>query len=215
MNNKILSKVFGWMFIGLLITFLTGYVVTLNQNMVINIFSKGVYIFLIIIELLLVLFFSFRIFKMNEITAKTCFLLYSFISGLTFSSIFIAYQLSSIMYVFLISSLLFAILAIIGSKTNIDLSSIRIFLFIGLIGVFLSFIVNIFVRSSSFDLIISIIALIVFLGYTVYDVQKIIRMSEFDQIPENNLAIYGAFQLYLDYINIFIRLLELYGKRRD
>ena len=119
------------------------------------------------------------------------------------------------MYVFLITSLLFAILAIIGSKTNIDLSSIRIFLFIGLIGDVLSFIVNIFVRSSSFDLIISIIALIVFLGYTVYDVQKIIRMSEFDQIPENNLAIYGAFQLYLDYINIFIRLLELYGKRRD
>ena len=211
MNNKIMSKVFGWMFIGLLVSFLTGYVVSLNPTMIGNIFGNAWWI-LLIAELGIVIFLSTRIAKMSPTTAKISFLLYSFVSGLTFSSIFIVYEMSSIIFVFLITGFIFGLFSFIGATTNMDLTKLRTYLLMGLIAIIICSIVNIFIGSSTFATIVSIIAVVVFIGYTAYDVQKIGRLYEDNALPEENLAIYGALQLYLDFINLFIHLLDLLGK---
>ena len=204
-----MAKTFGWMFIGLLVTFITGYVISMNPNMLLNVMSTTGLILIIIVEFALVIFLSARITKMKPITAKISFLLYSFVSGLTFSSIFIVYEMTSIMFVFLITAVLFAIMAAIGAFTKIDLTKIGTYLFIALFGIILCTIVNIFLNSSSLDLILSIIIILVFIGFTAYDVQKISRLSEMNLIAEDNLAIYGALELYLDYINLFFKFICL------
>lgn len=210
-----MAKTFGWMFIGLLVTFLTGYVISMNPNMLLNVMSTTGLILIVIIEFALVIFLSARITKMKPITAKISFLLYSFVSGLTFSSIFIAYEMSSIIFVFLITAILFAIMAAIGAFTKIDLTKVGTYLLIALFGVILCTIVNIFLNSSSLDLIISIVIILIFIGFTAYDVQKISRLSEMNLIAEDNLAIYGALELYLDYINLFLQLIRFFGNNND
>ena len=210
-----MAKTFGWMFIGLLVTFLTGYVISMNPNMLLNVMSTTGLILIVIIEFALVIFLSARITKMKPITAKISFLLYSFVSGLTFSSIFIAYEMSSIIFVFLITAILFAIMAAIGAFTKIDLTKVGTYLLIALFGVILCTIVNIFLNSSSLDLIISIVIILIFIGFTAYDVQRISRLSDMNLIAEDNLAIYGALELYLDYINLFLHLLSLFGNNND
>ena len=150
---------------------------------------------------------------MSATTARICYLLYTFLTGLTFSSIFIVYKLESILLVFGITSLLFLIFAIIGKTTNIDLSKLSTYLLMMLLGIIICSIVNIFLKSSTFDIVISCISIVVFLGYIAYDVQKIKRLNGL--ITEDNLAVIGAFELYLDFINIFIDLLRLFGKADD
>lgn len=212
-DNKIFSKVFFWMFIGLAITFGVGYYVSINENMLYNVFSTY-YIFLIIAELVVVIWLSARINKMQPTTAKILFCVYSFITGLTFSSIFVVYEMMSIMYVFGITSIIFLIFALIGYYTNIDLTKIGVYLFMILIGVIICSIINIFVGSYKFDLILTIICLVVFIIYIAYDIQ-VIKRKLYHIANEENFAIFGALQLYLDFINIFIRLLQLFGKSRD
>ena len=214
-NNQTLSKTFGWMFIGLLVTFLTGYVVSLNENMLYNIMSTWGMILCIVVELGLVIFLSARITKMQPTTAKISFLLYSFVSGLTFSSIFMVYSLNSIMYVFLITAVVFAIFAAIGAFTKIDLTKIGSYLLMALLAIIICTIINIFLNSTSFDLFLSIIIIIVFIGFTAYDVQRLKRLSGTGMINEENLAIYGALELYLDFINLFLELLRLFGSSHD
>ena len=214
MNNT-LSKSFLWMAIGLLVTFATGYVVSINENMLMNIFDGSAYIIFIILEFILVLVLSARVMHMNPTTAKICFIAYSFLSGLTFSSIFVVYELTSIMYIFLITAALFGIMAFLGHTTKVDLTKIGIYFFIGLIAVIIVSIINVLlIHSSGLALGISILVIILFLGVTAYDVQKIMRLSE-QGIPEDNVAVYGALSLYLDFINIFIELLRIFGKGRD
>lgn len=212
-DNKIFSKIFFWMFIGLAITFGVGYYVSLNENMLYNVFSKY-YIFFIIAELVVVIWLSARINKMQPMTAKILFCVYSFITGLTFSSIFVVYEMMSIMLIFGITSLIFLIFALIGYYTNIDLTKFGVYLFMALIGVIICSIINIFVGSYKFDLGITIVCLIIFIAYIAYDIQ-VIKKRLYHIAEEDNLAIYGALQLYLDFINIFIRLLQLFGKSRD
>ena len=212
-DNKIFSKIFFWMFIGLAITFGIGYYVSINENMLYNVFSKY-YILLIIAELVVVIWLSARIRKMKPTTAKILFCLYSFLTGLTFSSIFVVYQMTSIVAVFGITALIFLIFALIGYYTKIDLTKIGIYLFMILIGVIICSIINMFVGSNGFDLVLTIICLIVFIAYIAYDIQ-IIKRNLYYISEEDNLAIYGALQLYLDFINIFLRLLQLFGRSRD
>lgn len=212
MENKVMPKVFLWMCLGLFVTFLTGFVVANNENMLISVFSTGGYIAFSIIELILVIVLSARIRKMKETTCKIFFLLYAFVSGLTFSSIFIVYEIESILYIFLIAAILFLLFALIGFKTNIDLTKIGTYLMMALFGVLICALINLFANSTTFDLVISTIVILVFMGITAYDVQKIKNME--DYLPTENLAIYGALQLYLDYINIFLNLLRLFGDDR-
>lgn len=216
MNKQtLLSKVFMWMFIGLLVTFLTGYVVSLNPNMLLSLFGGVGYVFCVICELLLVIFLSARISKMSPTTAKVSFLLYSFVTGLTFASIFIVYELTSIIYVFLITALVFGVFAFIGSTTKLDLTKTGTYLLMALLSVLICTILNMFIKSSSFDFVISVISVLIFIGFTAYDVQRVLRLYDNNVLPEENLAIYGALDLYLDFINIFLELLKFFGKDND
>ena len=212
-DNKIFSKIFMWMFVGLAITFGIGYYVSINDVMLYNVFSKY-YIFLIIAELVVVIWLSARIRKMKSMTAKILFCLYSFLTGLTFSSIFVVYQITSIVYVFGITALIFLIFALIGYFTKIDLTKIGIYLFMALLGVVICSIINMFVGNETFDLGLTIIGLVIFIIYVAYDIQ-IIKRNLYMIEQEDNLAIYGALQLYLDFINIFLKLLRLFGRSRD
>lgn len=212
--KRVYSKVFAWMFIGLLVTFLTGYIVSINENMLLSIFNKGLYWLFAVIELGLVIFLSARIRKMGTTTARICFIVYSFISGLTFSSIFVVYDLGFIMYVFALTAILFGVFALIGHFTKLDLSKIGTILLMALLGVIICTIVNIFVKSEAFEFGITVASLVIFLIFVAYDMRKIkLLQSSFDN--ENNLAICGALELYLDFINIFIDLLKLLSRNRD
>ena len=211
-NNKIFGKVFMWMFIGLLVTFLTVYVVSVNDNMLYNIFSGVTYFLLIIIELVLVIFLSARIKKMQVTTARIVFILYSFVTGLTFGSIFVVFELTSIILVFLIAASLFGLFALIGYFTKLDLTKLGTILLMMLLGVVICVIVNMFLNNSTFDLVISCISIIVFLGFTAYDIQKI-KLLAYEFEEEGKVAIIGALELYLDFINIFLDLLRIFGNR--
>lgn len=215
MENKLMPKVFGWMFIGLLLTFVTGYYVSAHPFTAEKLMSGYTYLILAIIEIVLVVFLAARITKMAPTTAKIVFLIYSVISGLTFSSIFLTYEFTSIIYVFLITSVLFGLFAFIGMFTKVDLTKIGVYFIIALVGVLLVSILNIFIHSETLDMLISIVIVIVFVGLTAYDVQKIKKLETSGLIPIENLPIYGALELYLDFINLFIELLKLFGKNKD
>ena len=211
MTNKILPKVFGWMFIGLLVTFFTGYYVSLHPETMFKLFGSYAFIIVIIVEFAVVIFLSTRITKMKPSTAIISFIIYSAVSGLTFSTIFVTYSLNSIMLVFLITAIIFAVFALLGATTKLDLSKFSTYLLMGLLAIIICDIVNIFLNNSTFDIILSCVCIAIFVGYTAYDVQQILRMQEFNLLPEDNLAIYGALEVYLDFINIFLRLLQLFG----
>ncbi len=214
MKDNLISKTFLWMCFGLLITFITGYFVAHNEVMLENIYGGWGYWIFVIVELLLVIVLSARIMRMKPATAKVCFLLYSFVSGLTFASIFVYYAIDSIMIIFLVAAIIFAVMAIIGYTTNVDLTRIGTYLFFALVAVLVVALINIFIGSSMLAMIISIVCVLIFIGITAYDVQKI-KALESSGLPKENLAIYGALDLYLDFINLFIHLLSIFGKSRD
>ncbi len=214
MQKSIFSKVFLWMFVGLFVTFATGIYVSTNENMIYNIFSTSAYWIIFIAELLLVIFLSARIHKMSLTTAIFSFLGYSVLSGLTFSSIFLLFNVSSIIFIFAVTSVLFLIFGLIGYFTNIDLSKMGIILLFGLLGIILVSVVNIFLGNPTLDLIISVIAVIIFVGFIAYDIQRIKAFSNVID-DENKVAIIGALELYLDFINLFIHLISIFGDRRN
>lgn len=210
MTSKLISKSFLWMFIGLLITFITGIIVATNERMVISVFSGWIYIILSIIEIAVVIYLSARVHKMSKTKARIWFMIYAFVSGLTFSAVFITYKVTSVIYVFLIAALLFLLFGLIGYKTKFDLTKIGSYLLMALLAVVLCMIVNTFVGNGTVDLIISIVCVLLFLGITAYDVQKL-KNLENSGLTEDSLAIVGALELYLDFINIFLHLLSIIG----
>ena len=214
MGNKLFSKVFAWMFIGLIITFATGFYVAMHPNMLYNIFSTGLHFGLLILEIVLVVWRSARSHKMKFSTASIVYVIYSVVTGLTFSSFFVIYELGSIMFIFALTALLFGIFALLGYTTNTDLSNFSTIFLMGLIGIILATIINIFLNNSMLEIIISCVSIILFLGITAHDIQKIKSLSNVIA-DENAIAIIGALDLYLDFINIFIDLIKLFGKTRD
>lgn len=210
MENKLIAKSFLWMFVGLLITFATGIIVASNARLLTAVFSSWTYIILVIAELAIVFYLSARVLKMSKTQARFWFMLYSFVSGLTFSSVFVTYKVTSVIYVFAIAATLFGTFGLIGYKTKFDLTKIGTYLLMALFAMILCMIVNVFLDSSTFSLIISIICVLLFLGITSYDVQKIKKLSNAN-LPEDSLAIIGALELYLDFINIFLHLLSIFG----
>lgn len=214
MKDNLVSKTFLWMCFGLLVTFLTGYFVSHSEVMLENIYGGMSYWIFVIVELVLVIVLSARVMKMKPATAKVCFLLYSFVSGLTFASIFVYYAIDSIMLIFLVAAVIFAVMALIGYTTKVDLTRVGTYLFFALIAALITMIINIFLGSSTLAMIISVVCVLIFIGITAYDVQKI-KMLENSGLPKENLAIYGALDLYLDFINLFLHLLQLFGRSRD
>mgnify|MGYP000391738510 FL=1 len=212
--EKVFPKIFLWMFLGLLITFGVGYFVSLNENVMYNLFSGYKYIVVWIVELVVVIVLSARINKLSVMTARILFIMYSLLTGLTISTIFVVYSIDSILYVFLITSILFLVFGIIGYFTKIDLSKLGVILMMMLFGSLICIIINMFINNQTFDLVLSIIMVIIFLGYIAYDI-NVIKRRLYGIDDEDKLAIYGALQLYLDFINLFLRLLDLFGKNND
>ena len=142
--------------------------------------------------------------------AKGLYIGYTALTGLTFSSIFVVYEIESIIWIFLATSIVFICFSYIGKTMNVDLRKMGIYLMVLLFAVIILEVINIFIMNQTLDMITCIIALAIFVAYVAYDIRKISYYDETD-----NMAIIGAFDLYLDFINIFLRLLELFGKRKD
>lgn len=212
--KNVFPKVFLWLFAGLLTTFATGYYVSTNPNMIYNIFSTSAYWLIFIAEIIVVIYLSARIEKMSITTAIFSYLAYSVLSGLTFSSIFILFNVPSIIFALGATALLFLIFGLFGYFTKIDLTKMGMILLMGLLGVILISIVNIFLDLGTLNLILSIVTIVIFIGYIAYDIQKIKHLSNYMQ-DENKLAIIGALELYLDFINLFIHIISIFGKQND
>ena len=208
------TKVFGWLFIGLLTTFLGSFLVSSSPALLSIVFSGPIYLILVIAELAVAIYLGAKINTMRASTAKILYFVYALLTGVTFSSIFIIFETSSIIFIFLATSLIFGLFALIGKFTKVDLSKISIYLAMILFGIIILQIINIFFMNNTLDIVLCSISLIIFMLFTAYDMQKIARVAE-SGYGNENLAIIGAFQLYLDFINIFIKLLRLFGKQRD
>lgn len=214
-QNKIFGKTFFWMFLGLLGTaIISAY--TYYSGLCFNLISDGYWGGILILELLVVILFSLFFRKLSPVAVGILYFAYSMINGITLSTIFAIFELNSIIYLFIISSLIFAVLGFIGYKTNKDLSKFGTYLMVFLIaGLILSIINLFFVKSTGFDLLLDWVILLVFFGVTVYDINKIKELQVDPSLNSDKIHIYCAMQLYLDFINIFIRILSIFGKRRD
>jgi FtsH-binding integral membrane protein len=214
-----LAKTFNWMAIGLGITGLVAFF-TSSSGLGTSIIGTPLFWILIVAELGMVFYLSARIEKIQALTATSLFMGYSVLNGLTLSVIFLAYTNSSIAATFFITAGMFGAMAVYGLVTKRDLSGWRSFLFMGLIGVIIASVVNLFLQSSSMQWMISFIGVIVFTGLTAYDVQKIKRMGEDGIMTQGSEAIrkgaiMGALALYLDFINLFLMLLRFFGGSRN
>ena len=214
--SKFFSKVYLWMFIGLLISGGVAYYTSVTPAMIRMVYSS--FNLILIIELIVVIAFSALRNKVSPLVAKILFIAYSAISGLTLSSIFLVYKIESVGLVFLSAAVMFGLLALYGYITKQDLSSLGKILIFALLAIVVMSLINIFVGNESFDIFISIVSVVIFLGLTAWDMQALKAMYNYYSSDERELgkmAIYGALDLYLDFINIFLSLLNLFGKSRD
>ena len=215
----LMRKVFVWMTLALAITGLTAYGVATSPTILSLIFSSKVTFFgLIIAEFALVFAISGAINRLSLSTATLLFILYSVINGATLSTIFLTFSVATIGKVFFITAGTFGAMALVGYTTKTDLTSMGKLLFMALLGIIIASVVNIFVGSSGLDLILSYVGVLVFVGLTAYDTQKIKQMCQ--AAPDagesaQKLALIGALSLYLDFINLFLYLLRIFGNNRD
>lgn len=213
--SSYMSGIFAWMFGGLAISGFVGYLIAQAGSTVQSLFLNPVsFLIIIVLQLGLVIFLSTRVTKMKASTARIAFLAYASTVGITLSTIFLAYTSTSIMRVFFITGSMFLVMAIIGYLTKIDLSKLGFILLMGLIGIIIASVVNIFLSSNGLQLIVSYLGVLIFLGLTAYDVQKIKKLyAQFG--GAGNIAIIGALALYLDFLNLFLFLLQIFGVSRD
>ena len=213
----LMRKVYVWMTLALVITGFTAYGVATSPGVLQLIFGNQILFWgMIFAELALVIGVSAAINRLSLTTATLMFILYSVINGALFSSIFLIYTASSIATVFFITAGTFGVMALIGYTTKTDLTSIGKYLFMALIGLIIATLVNMFIKSEGFTYILSYIGVLIFVGLTAYDSQKIKQMLL--QAPDagegaQKLALLGALTLYLDFINLFIYLLRIFGRR--
>lgn len=213
----LMRKVYVWMTMALVITGFTAYGVATSPGILQAIYSNQILFWgLVIAEFALVIGVSAAINRLSLAMATLMFVLYSVINGALLSFIFLAYTASSIATVFFITAGTFAVMAFIGYTTKTDLTSMGKILMMALIGLIIATLVNLFIKSSGFTLILSYVGVLVFVGLTAYDSQKIKQMLL--QAPDagegaQKLALLGALSLYLDFINLFLYLLRIFGKR--
>ena len=218
-STLFLAKVFNWMAAGLGITGLVAYF-TASTGLATTIIGSPLFFILVLAELGMVFYLSARVGKIQASTASGLFIGYSILNGLTLSVIFLAYTRSSIAGTFFITAGMFGAMAVYGLVTKRDLSGWGSFLFMGLIGIIIASIVNIFLKSSGMSWMISILGVFIFTGLTAYDVQKIKRIGEEGIMSQGaemikKGAVMGALTLYLDFINLFLMLLRFFGGSRD
>ncbi|MCR5697805.1 MAG: Bax inhibitor-1/YccA family protein [Marinilabiliaceae bacterium] len=217
-GTVLMRKVFSWMALALLITGLTAWIVAGSEQLLSIIFSsKATFFGLIIGELVLVVAMTSAINRMSLTTATLLMVLYSVINGATMSSIFLLYTADSIASTFFVTAGTFGVMSLYGYATKRDLSSWGNILFMGVIGLIIAGVVNMFWGNGTFSLIVSALGVIIFVALTAYDVQKIkVIFNEATAVDETTqkIALLGALSLYLDFINIFLYLLRFLGSRK-
>lgn len=218
-----LARVMGWMVLGLFVTAFMSIATLFIKPLSNLIFFTGWGHWVVYFaQLGVVIALTARLGKMNSSTATFMFMLYSVLTGITLSTIFVLYDLFSIVIAFGVTGVLFLLMSIYGQTTKKDLSGWGSILFFGLLGLIIASVVNIFMGGGVFDIIVSSIGVIIFVGLVAYDSQKLKTMyteavsqgHQSDGAMVHKLAIMGALQLYLDFINIFLYILRLLGSRR-
>ena len=213
-TNSSIVKIFFRMFLGLLGTALTAFY-TYKSGLYITISTGMSYGVLAIIEIAVVLLFSFMFKKLSPTAVTILFYLYAFINGITLGVIFAVFELGTIGYAFGITSLLFGGLAFYGYVTKRDISKAGPILTVALIAGLIVSLINLFIGNTIINIILDWVMLFVFAGLTVYDMNKIKAMEQYVEYDTEKFYIYGAMELYLDFINIFIRILSILGRRKN
>lgn len=216
----LMRNMYAWMAIALVITGFTAFAIANSYSLIYALVTNSILFYgLIFAEIGLVYFLSSRIFRMSFATAGLLFAVYSIINGVTLSLIFLIFNIGSIVSTFFITAGTFGAMAIVGSFLKKDLSFIGRFALMALIGLIIAGVVNMFMRSEGFSFIIAIIGVLVFTALTAYDAQKMKNLIAENgyEVNENTqkLALIGALNLYLDFVNLFLYLLRLLGSRRD
>lgn len=216
----LMRKVFLWMTLALAVTGLTAYYVASNAGLLYTIFSsKGLFWGIIIAELALVFILSARIMKMSFATAGIMFVAYSVLNGITMASIFAVFTMESIASAFFVTAGMFGVMSFLGFTVKKDLGSFGSFFFMALIGLIIASVVNVFLGSSVLYWVVTYVGVLLFVGLTAYDTQKIkhMLMEYGDDVNDQTqkLALLGSLSLYLDFINLFLYLLRIFGRNND
>lgn len=217
-KNTFLSRVYGWMTLALVISGVTAFLATTNETIIRLTIGNGFgFLILAVAELALVWWLTASIHKISSGAAFFAFILYSVLNGVTLSSVFLVYKIESIFMVFFISAGMFAAMAVYGTVTKSSLSSFGKYFAMALVGIIIASLVNFLLRSPMLDWFLSIITVVLFTGLTAYDAQKMLAVSNNASDDEvfKKASVIGALELYLDFINIFLAMLRLFGRRRD
>lgn len=212
-SKSFISKTFLWMFLGLLVTGIIS-VFTYNSGLLENIIYSNMFAVIAIIEIVVVLVFSLLFRKLSATAVSILYFIYAILNGFGLSVIFATFQLESVYLLFFVSALVFGIFAFIGYKTKVDLTKFGNISLALLLAVIIISIINLFLENTLLDIILSWFILILFFGITAYDMQRIKHWSQIPRIRTDKRHIYAAMEIYLDFINIFIRLLSIFGKRK-
>jgi hypothetical protein len=217
-QQRFMVRVYNWMTAGLAITGFMAFYVSGNETIMSIIFGNPIMpIVLMIVQIGLVFWLASRVMQMSVSQATGVFMLYAGLTGITFSFIFVVYTSASITSTFLVTAGTFGAMSLYGYTTKKDLTSWGSFLFMGLIGIIIASVVNMFMQSSMMHMIITYAGVLIFVGLTAYDTQKIKEMNILGNEgtdEDTKEAIRGALTLYLDFINLFLMLLRLMGDRR-
>ena len=212
--SSVLTNTFFRMFLGLLASAIAA-AYTYYSGLYVSILSGSGFGILLVTELAVVFIFSLMFKKLSPTVVTILYFAYAFLNGFTLSVIFVVYQIQSIVYAFAGTAVLFGVLAYIGKNTTKDISNWGTVLTVALfIGIILT-VINMFIGNSMLDIVLDWAILFIFFGLTIYDTNKIKVMYEQGFVEDEKLYIYGAMELYLDFINIFLKLLRLFGKRRN
>lgn len=216
--NKVMRRVYVKMLVAMLVTAATSMYVSSNEAILQLIFGNSfVTIGLVISQIAVVLVLSGRLNKLSITSATLLFYLYSVLTGVVFSSILLLYTATSVGMTFLITAGVFAAMSIYGFTTSNDLTKFGSMMFMALIGLIICSVVNIFLKSSGMEWIISLAGVVIFIGLTAWDTQKIKNAAMYatDGTSAEKLATFGALSLYLDFVNLFLYLLRFFGGSRD
>lgn len=216
--RRFITRVYGWMAVALIVSGFSAFFAAVSpaaQSLIWGGKHIGFYV-LVAVEILLVIVISASITKIPVGLAGFIFILYSIVNGLTISAIFLVFEIHSIGIVFLISAAMFFAMSLYGRFTKQDLNSAGRYLMMAVFGLVIAAVVNLLLKSDVLQWIISLVTLVVFIGLTAYDTNKIVRASQLADGSDTfkKAAIYGALELYLDFLNIFLSLLNLFGKKR-
>ncbi|MDL2285256.1 Bax inhibitor-1/YccA family protein [Desulfovibrio sp. OttesenSCG-928-F07] len=220
-TNKFLQGVYGWMAVGLLFTALTSLFVASSPTILSIIFGQGILVpaVLMIAQFGIVIAISAALPRLSHNMVTGLFIAYSALTGLTLSVVWLVYPLDIVLKAFISASATFAAMSIYGLVTKRDLTSMGSFMTVGLFGIIIAMLVNFFFKSPALDYAICFIGVIVFLGLTAYDTQKLRNMGlnapHDDALAMRRGTIFGALTLYLDFINLFLFLLRIFGASRD